>query len=117
MDASISEAGVGNKVQKLMRETDLERHVPQHYLQTLTTILATDRLPDTENTLLEELRKTLNADQLESRITDIIDEISRIIPQAEQGEWNIFWKCKISDPCQKSAGYSGAGRAKTAQNL
>lgn len=86
MDVSISEAGVGNKVQTLMRETDLERHVPQHYLQTLTTILATDRLPDAEYTLLEELRKTLNPDQLESRVTDIIDEIARIIPQAELGE-------------------------------
>jgi hypothetical protein len=86
MDVSISKAGVGNKVQTLMRETDLERYIPQHYLQTLSTILATDRLPDTEFTLLEELRKTLNPDQLESRITDIIDEISRTIPPAEQGE-------------------------------
>lgn len=86
MDAAISGAGVGNKVHTLMRETDLERYIPQRYLQTLTTILATDKLPDAECTLLEELRKTLNADQLESKVTDIIDEIVTTIPPAEQGE-------------------------------
>lgn len=86
MDAAISETGVGNKVQALMREADLEQYIPQRYLQTLTAILATDKLQDSEYALLDGLRATLNADQMESKVTDIIDELVMIIPPAEQGE-------------------------------
>ncbi len=85
-DVLLSGSGVGAKVQTLMRERDLEQYIPPGYLQTLTTILATDRLPDAESNFLEELRKTMEAEQLESKLTDIIDEIIMVIPPEKQGE-------------------------------
>lgn len=86
LDAAISSTGVGDKVQTLMRETDLEQYIPTRYLQTLAAILATDKLPDADLNLLAELRGTLEPNQLESKVTDIIDEIVMVVPLSEQGE-------------------------------
>ncbi|MFH1028445.1 MAG: hypothetical protein V1791_10625, partial [Pseudomonadota bacterium] len=85
-DVVLSGSGVGAKVQTLMRERDLEQYIPPDYLQTLTTILATGRLPDAESIFLEELRATMETEQLESKLTDIIDEIVMVIPPEKQGE-------------------------------
>ncbi|HCE69562.1 MAG TPA: hypothetical protein DER40_19285 [Geobacter sp.] len=85
-DVVLSGSGVGAKVQTLMRERDLEQYIPPEYLQTLTTILATDSLPDAESNFLEELRATMGTEQLESKLTDIIDEIVMAIPPEKQGE-------------------------------
>lgn len=86
MDAAISKEGVGDKVQVLMRATNLEEYIPEQYLQALTTILATDRLPDDQYHFLEELRATMGVDQLENKLTDIIEEIIVVIPAEELGE-------------------------------
>lgn len=85
-DVLLSGSGVGGKVQTLMRERDLEQYIPPGYLQTLMTILATDRLPDAESHFLEELRASMDTEQLENKITDIIDEIVMDIPPEKLGE-------------------------------
>lgn len=84
-DAALVGSGVEGKVQTLMRERDLEQYIPPGYLQTLMTILATDRLPDAESNFLEELRATMETKHLESKLTDIIDEIVMAIPPEKQG--------------------------------
>ncbi|MDU0457755.1 MAG: HEAT repeat domain-containing protein [Geobacteraceae bacterium] len=84
-DAALVGSGVEGKVQTLMRERDLEQYIPPGYLQTLMTILATDRLPDAESNFLEELRATMETKHLESKLTDIIDEIVLAIPPEKQG--------------------------------
>lgn len=86
MDTALSGSDVGSKVGTLLRETDLEQYIPQNYLQTLTSILATDKLPDVETGILHKLQATLETDRLENKITDIINVVVSVIPDAGQSE-------------------------------
>lgn len=86
LDAAITDAGSAEKVRSIFRESALEQFVPPNYQKTLTMILATDTLPVAETQSLNELRKTLENDCLEAKISDIISEIIKVIPAAERGD-------------------------------
>lgn len=85
-DSALSGPEVGSKVGTLLREADLEQYIPQNYLHTLTSILATDKLPDAEAGILNKLQATLETDRLENKITEIINVIVTAIPDAGQSE-------------------------------
>lgn len=86
LDAAISDSGSAEKVRILLKESAYEQFVPLIYQQTLMTILATDTLPATEMNALNELRKTLESDSLEEKISDVIFEIIKVMPAAERGD-------------------------------
>ena len=86
IDTAITRAGSGEKVQVLLRESTLENFVPPAYGKALTSILDTDRLPAKSMLALQELFKTLEYDQVEAKVGEIISEIIRQIPSDERGE-------------------------------
>jgi HEAT repeat protein len=86
LDAAIAREDAPEKVRVLFGKEELERFVPPGYRKTLMTILATDSLPVEELDALNDLRDTLDADRLETKIADIITEIMLVIPLEEQGD-------------------------------
>jgi hypothetical protein len=86
LDAAITREDASEKVRVLFGKEELERFVPPGYRKTLMTILSTDSLPDEELTTLNDLRATLEADRLETKIADIITEIMLVVPLEEQGD-------------------------------
>jgi HEAT repeat protein len=86
LDAAIGTAGAAERARALFRKPELEKYVPPAYRETLMTVLATDSLPAADLDSLNELRETLEADQLESKAAAVIAEIMNVVPIAEQGD-------------------------------
>jgi hypothetical protein len=86
LDAAVTSKDAPAKVRVLLGKEELEKFVPSGYRKTLMTILATDSLPDEELDILNNLRATLDADRMETKIADIITEIMLVVPTEEQGD-------------------------------
>lgn len=86
LDIAITDAGSTEMVRSLLRRSAPEKFVPSVYQQALMTILATDALPAAETKALNELRKSLENDRLEAKISDIIFEIIKVMPAEERGD-------------------------------
>ena len=86
LDSAIISEGAEKKVQVLFRNADLENFVPTDYQELLLAILTTDSMPDAEHHALSDLRATLDPDQMEAKVADIITEILKVVPLEEQGD-------------------------------
>ncbi|HTP65739.1 MAG TPA: HEAT repeat domain-containing protein [Geobacteraceae bacterium] len=86
LDAAITGPDSTERVRGLLRESGFEQFIPPAYQNALKTILATDSLPVSDKLRLDDLRKTLESESLETKINDIILEIIRVIPPAERGD-------------------------------
>jgi hypothetical protein len=85
-DAALSAHGGAEKVKVLLQESSVEKFVPPSYQKALMNILATDALPAKSMEELTELMQTLDYNNLENKVGDVIFEIIRGIPAKERGE-------------------------------
>jgi HEAT repeat protein len=83
---SIAGSDAGEKSRILFSDTDLDRFIPPAYRDILMGILANDSLPAEDTSALDDLRATLESENIEIKIASIITEIMKIIPFEEQGD-------------------------------